>query len=61
MSTAELMLQLESNRHHFHPHASMTKHAPESNERHYAVYLPAAHKKKKKKMTGQKTHDTCGR
>lgn len=28
----------DAKRHHFHPHASMTKHAPESNERDYAVY-----------------------
>lgn len=35
----------DAKRHHFHPHASMRKHAPESNERDYAVYLLAAHKK----------------
>lgn len=28
----------DAKRHHFHPHASMTKHTPESNERDYAVY-----------------------
>lgn len=35
----------------FYPYASLTKHAPESNEGDYAFYLPAAHKNDRPKDT----------
>lgn len=38
-------------RHHFHPQASTTNHAPESNEEDYALYLPAVYKNDRPKDT----------
>lgn len=38
-------------KYHFHPHASMTKHAPESNEEDYAFYLSTVHESDRPKDT----------
>lgn len=49
--TQDVMCTLGTENHSFYPNASVTKHAPESNEEDYASYLPGAHKNDRPKDT----------